>query len=69
MVQKLFPSLYQEQENIQVQAEKIRIEAEVIYKKLAALFNSPEDVNFGKFFKEELKRFVDATKDMPQGKK
>ena len=43
------------------------MEAEVMYKKLADLFNSPEDVNFGKFFKEELKRFVDATKDMEQG--
>jgi len=57
-----------EQKEIEAQAEKIRMEAEVIYKKLAALFNSPEDVNFGMFFKEELKTFVDATKDMPQDK-
>ena len=57
-----------EQEKIEVQAKQIRMEAKVIYKKFATLFNAPEDVNFGKFFNEELKRFVDGTKDMPQDK-
>ena len=57
-----------EQEKIEVQAKQIRMEAELMYKKFATLFNAPEDVNFGKFFNEELKRFVDATKDMPQDK-
>ena len=57
-----------EQEKIEAQAKEIRMEAEVMYKKFATLFNAPEDVNFGKFFNEELKRFVDATKDMPQDK-
>ena len=57
-----------EQEKIEAQAKEIRMDAEVMYKKFATLFNAPEDVNFGKFFNEELKRFVDATKDMPQDK-
>jgi len=51
------------QEKFDELTEKIRICANDIYEKFQIMFSAPEGQNFGSFFKEEVKKFNDVTKD------